>query len=71
MDVDIRTKNLELNTPLRTFINEKMADIERLLGDVGPAHAYVEVGIPSAHHHKGPVFYAEVNLDINGNLLRA
>ncbi|HXK37082.1 MAG TPA: ribosome-associated translation inhibitor RaiA [Candidatus Paceibacterota bacterium] len=71
MQIDIRTQNLELNGPLRTFIEEKMRDIERLLGDVGPVHARIEVGIPSAHHQTGPIYYAEANIDINGTLLRA
>jgi len=71
MQIDIRTQNLELNGPLRTFIEEKMEDIGRLLGDVGPVHVHFEVSIPSAHHQKGAIYYAEANIDINGSLLRA
>ena len=72
MQVDIYAKNLELNAPLREFIEEKMNDIERLLGRSGTAQATVEVGIPSHHHAKGSIFYAEVNLTIaGGHLLRA
>ena len=72
MQVDIYAKNLELNAPLRAFIEEKMNDVEHLLGRVGEVHAKVEVGVPSHHHTKGPIFYAEVNLTIAGShLLRA
>lgn len=72
MQVDIYAKNLELNAPLRAFIEEKMSDIEHLLGRSGTAHAKVEVGVPSNHHTKGPIFYAEVNLTVGGgHLLRA
>ena len=71
MQIDIRAKNLELNPPLRLFIEEKMADLERLLGESGPALARVEVGIPSNHHQTGPIFYAEANIDLNGRVLRA
>jgi len=71
MQVDIHAKGLELNAPLRAFIEEKMADIERLLGESGPALARVEVGISSQHHQSGPIYYAEVNLDLLGHLLRA
>lgn len=71
MNINIHAKNLDLNAPLRVFIEEKMADIERVLGDVGPAQMHVEVGIPSQHHHSGPIYYAEVNLTVGGQLMRA
>jgi ribosomal subunit interface protein len=45
--------------------------VERLLGDAGPVRVKVEIGIPSAHHQSGPIYYAEANVDINGNLIRA
>jgi ribosomal subunit interface protein len=69
--LDIHAKNIELNDPLRTFIKEKIDDLEHLLGDVGPVHAHIEVSIPSQHHNSGPIYYAEVNLDLNGAVLRA
>lgn len=71
MQTDIAVKNLELNAPLRVFIEEKMGDLDRAVGSSGPASVRVEVGLPSAHHRKGQVFYAEANLTIGGHLLRA
>ena len=71
MQIDIYTKNIELNAPLRAFIEEKIGDLEHVLGNVGPALARVEVGIPSQHHNTGAIYYAEVNLDFNGKALRA
>lgn len=71
MQIDIYSKNLELNAPLREFIEEKIGDLEHILGAIGPASARVEVGIPSQHHNKGPIYYAEVNVDLNGQVLRA
>jgi putative sigma-54 modulation protein len=71
MQTDIHAKNLELNGPLKTFIEEKMADLERHIGEAGETHAHVEVGIPSNHHQSGPIYYAEINLTIAGQLIRA
>jgi len=72
MNIDIHSKNIELNAPLREFIEEKMADVEHLLGDVGAEQMHVEIGIPSQHHNKGAIYYAEANLTISGgHLLRA
>jgi ribosomal subunit interface protein len=72
MQIDIHAKGLELNAPLRTFIEEKSADVEHLLGDYGDAVMKWEVGLPSQHHQSGPIFYAEANITLGGGpLLRA
>lgn len=72
MNIDISAKNLELNAPLREFIEEKIGDIEHLLGQSHPAHVRVEVGIPSHHHASGQIFYAEANITVSGgHLIRA
>ena len=71
MHIDIHAKDVELNAPLREFIEEKMSDAGRLAEGMGAASVKVEVGIPSQHHHKGEKFYAEANLTVGGHLLRA
>lgn len=71
MQIDIHTKNVDLNAPLRTFIEEKLGDLEHVLGNLDPIHMRVEVGIPSNHHQSGQIYYAEANLTIGGDLLRA
>lgn len=71
MHTDIHAKNLELNAPLRTFIEEKVSDLEHLVGQAGPVTARMEVGVPSHHHQSGPIYYAELNLTVGGHLLRA
>lgn len=70
MHIDIVTKNITLDDPLSVFIEDKIGGFERLVsGDAVEAH--VEIGKPSQHHRKGPVFYAEVNLKVGGAVLRA
>lgn len=71
MNIDIHAQNIELNAPLREFIEEKMADIEHILSGLGEVAVRVEVGIPSQHHHSGPIFYAEANVTTPGQLFRA
>ena len=72
MQIDIHAKGLELNAPLRTFIEEKTADLEHVLGDQPEARIKWEVGLPSQHHNSGPIFYAEANVSFPGGpLLRA
>ena len=69
MTIDIVTKNITLDAPLRVFIENKIGGLERLLPS-GPVEVRVEIGKPSRHHRSGPVFYAEVNIKIAGRLLR-
>jgi putative sigma-54 modulation protein len=71
MNIDIHAENIELNAPLRTFIEEKMSDLDRTVSRLGEYSARVEVGIPSQHHNTGPIFYAEVNLKTPSHLFRA
>jgi ribosomal subunit interface protein len=72
MHIDIHASHIELNATLRAFIEEKMSDVMRLLGDQeSSARLRVEVGMPSGHHNKGEVFYAEANLQTQGELMRA
>ncbi len=71
MQIDIHAKGLELNGPLKIFIEEKTADLEHVLGDQGEVHIKWEVGLPSQHHQSGPIFYAEANISFAGALLRA
>lgn len=71
MQIDILTKNIELDEPLRVFVNEKIGSLEKYLQDMGEVSARVEIGKSTQHHNKGPFFYAETNLHIGGNVLRS
>mgnify|MGYP001559476553 CR=1 FL=1 len=71
MDIDIHAKNIELNAPLRAFIEDKMGDLEPLIARMGTATIRVEVGIPSNHHTSGAIYSAEANVQVPGELFRA
>jgi len=71
MNIDIHAKNIELNAPLRAYIEEKFGDLERLMSTMGEYSIRVEVAIPSQHHATGPVFYSEVNVSVGGQFFRA
>ena len=71
MQIDILTKNIELDEPLRVFVNEKIGGLEKYLKDIGDVSARVEIGKSTQHHNKGPFFYAETNLNISGHMIRS
>ena len=70
MKIDISTKNITLDEPLRVFIEDKIGGLDHLIGN-GDGQARVEIGKPSEHHRSGDIFAAEVNLTLGGKLLRA
>ena len=43
MKIDIFCKNIELDAPLKQFVEEKVGDLEKYIGH-GPAEARVEAG---------------------------
>lgn len=58
---------------IEEYVYQKVGSLEHFLKKMDPSvlEARVEIGKPSAHHKKGDVFYAELNLKLPGRLLRA
>jgi len=74
MIINIAAKNFELTPAIRKYIEDKIADLNKFVGpnlDVDSVEINFEVSKTTQHHRKGDVFYAEANLNILGNLLRA
>lgn len=73
MNIKLESKNIKLSDALIIWIEKKILSLDRFLKKIDPSavKARVEIGKPSKHHHKGPVWYAEVNLKVPGRLLRA
>lgn len=73
MFVKIEPKNIKLNDALIIWVEKKIGGLEKFLKklDLNAVEARVEIGKPSKHHHKGPVWYAEANLKVPRKLLRA
>jgi len=84
MKIILHGKNIELTPAIRDYVDEKIGSIAKFLSE--PSHsldecegepnddlieARVEVSKPSKHHLEGKVFYAEVNLKMGKNLMRA
>ena len=69
MKIDIVSKNITLDEPLKVFIEEKIGGLDHFIA--GPSSVHVEIGKPSQHPRAGITFYAEANLKLGGALLRA
>ena len=68
----LRGTNISLSESIETLVEAKIKALERFISRLGSTvEARIEVGKPSKHHHTGLVFYAEINLKVAGQLLRA
>ncbi|OGN30028.1 MAG: ribosomal subunit interface protein [Candidatus Yanofskybacteria bacterium RIFCSPLOWO2_01_FULL_49_25] len=72
MNIILHGKNIELTPSIKAYVDEKLGHVAKVLGtDSGSIKMDVEIGRPSAHHLKGLVHYAEVNLSVGGMIFRA
>ncbi len=73
MTLNIKTKNLELTPSIKTYIENKILPLSRFVErweKRGSVEVNFELARTTQHHHKGDVYYAEVNLSLGGKLLR-
>jgi ribosomal subunit interface protein len=74
MKITIKSTGLELTPPIKEFIEEKVGSVQKFLQRYDGNNevlAEVEIGRPSTHHNKGEVYFAEININLPGNILRA
>lgn len=70
MQVDIKATGIELTEAISAFVQEKMDSLDAKTARFGDVvRAEVEVGKTTHHHHKGPVFRAEVHVRLPGKVV--
>jgi ribosomal subunit interface protein len=77
MNIIIKTKNLELDSQLRDFVNDKINKLKKFL-TVFRNHdqnmvfdTFVEIEKETIHHKKGDIFRVEIKLCLPGKNLVA
>lgn len=70
MQLNIKATNVELTNNLRDYIQKKMDMLDKYLGKLKVISAHFEISKTTNHHLKGEIYSAEVNLVVNGDLLR-
>lgn len=74
MKIIIKTTKVSLNPPLEAWIYEKIGGLQKFVEhfvDIGLAEARVEIGKTTAHHHKGEVWRAAVNIHVPKSIVYA
>lgn len=74
MQIIIKATQLELTDALNQYVEERIKSLEKYIGrfeEQGEAIARVELARTTQHHRNGDVYNVEVNLQLNGDVIRA
>lgn len=70
MRTTIKGAGIELTPALTNYVDEKLSTLDKLVANFGNVLASVEIGKETNHHKTGNWFFAEVNLKLDGKILR-
>ena len=68
---EIKATNMDLTEAIRQYVEKRLMSLEKMCERYSPCDVAVEVGKTTQHHQKGDVFFAEFNLTIPGEVVRA
>lgn len=68
---NIKGNNMDLTDAIKDYATKKVEALEKYLQDFDPIDVSIEVGQTTRGQNKGPIFRAEVNLNVPGALMRA
>ncbi|MFA6476046.1 MAG: ribosome-associated translation inhibitor RaiA [Candidatus Paceibacterota bacterium] len=70
MRINIKASGIELTPALSSYVNDKVAMLDKLLINDPAAYADVEIGKRTNHHKTGEWFFGEINLHTAGKIIR-
>ncbi|MDP3800294.1 MAG: HPF/RaiA family ribosome-associated protein [bacterium] len=71
MKIIVKSTNFSLTPSINEYINSTLMPLEKMFQGFGETEVRVEVGRSTFHHNKGEIFFAEANVGVGKNLLRA
>jgi putative sigma-54 modulation protein len=70
MQIQIKATKIELTDAIRDYVQKKADMLEKYIGSLPVINCHFEVGQAVGGQQSGEIFRAEMNLDLNGELLR-
>jgi ribosomal subunit interface protein len=68
MQVTIQCSGMDTTNSIKQYAKEKIASLDKFFDNIQSAD--IDVGMHSTHHQKGKVYYAVVNLNVPGKVVR-
>ena len=69
MNIQIYSKNYDLNQEIKDYIQEKIGGLAKFIDNI--IDVKVEASKSTQHHENGDYYYVEVNIKVPGRLVRA
>ena len=66
----IKGTNIDLTPEIKLYVQEKLDMLDKYLGNLVPLNCDVEVGLQNKHHQKGDIYFAEISIEVPGEILR-
>lgn len=67
----LHAKNIELTDAIQSYIEDKFSMLGKFMQALEPVDKCdIEIGKHTDHHQKGKLFYAEVTMQIPGDVIR-
>ncbi len=70
MKTNIKATSIGLTPAISSYVDSKLAHLDKLTANFGDVMANVEVGKTTKHHKGGDFFFAEINLHMDGKTFR-
>ncbi len=74
MELKVKTTDIELTPSIKRYVEKKMKSLRKLIKRFekeGEVYVYFEIARITRHHRSGNIFYAEANVDLLGEKVRA
>ena len=62
MTINIKATGMEMTDAIKQYAEDKFEDLIKFFGNI--QHMDIDIGMRSHHHHKGKIFYAELNVSV-------
>jgi ribosomal subunit interface protein len=70
MIINIKAPTMDLTSEIKDYAQLKMDMLDKYLGEVQVLNCDVEVGTIVGNQNSGPIYKAEVNMEVPGTLIR-
>ncbi|MCR4274492.1 MAG: ribosome-associated translation inhibitor RaiA [Candidatus Campbellbacteria bacterium] len=70
LNISLKATGMELTSAIRSYAQEKVVSVGKFIDPSKEAYAEVEMGMTTRHHSGGSIFRCEINLRVEGELIR-
>jgi len=72
MNLNIKTTNISLTDAIESYLRKKLEMLSKYVDlDADNVYIQAELGKTTQHHRSGDVFRAEINIRMNGDMIRS